>query len=49
MDAGRTRRVMERGQALRIMHALRVQLSWTHFQSVIYMDDPLKRDFYAEM
>lgn len=33
----------------RIVHALRAQLSWTHFKSVIYMDDPLKRDFYAEM
>jgi predicted nuclease of restriction endonuclease-like (RecB) superfamily len=25
------------------------QLSWTHFQKIIYLDDPLKRDFYAEM
>ena len=33
----------------RIVHALRAQLSWTHFKSVIYLDDPLKRDFYAEM
>lgn len=33
----------------RIVHALRAQLSWTHFKSVIYIDDPLKRDFYAEM
>lgn len=33
----------------RIVHALRAQLSWTHFRSIIYMDDPLKRDFYAEM
>jgi predicted nuclease of restriction endonuclease-like (RecB) superfamily len=24
-------------------------LSWTHFRSLIYLDDPLKRDFYAEM
>lgn len=33
----------------RIVHALRAQLSWTHFKSIIYIDDPLKRDFYAEM
>ena len=32
-----------------IVHALRGQLSWTHFRQVIYLDDPLKRDFYAEM
>jgi predicted nuclease of restriction endonuclease-like (RecB) superfamily len=24
-------------------------LSWTHFKSIIYLDDPLKRDFYAEI
>lgn len=33
----------------RIVHALRAQLSWTHFKAIIYFDDPLKRDFYAEM
>ena len=32
-----------------IVSALRRQLSWTHFRSLIYIDDPLKRDFYAEM
>jgi predicted nuclease of restriction endonuclease-like (RecB) superfamily len=32
-----------------IVSALRRQLSWTHFRTVIYIDDPLKRDFYAEM
>ena len=32
-----------------IVSALRRQLRWTHFQSIIYLDDPLKRDFYAEM
>lgn len=32
-----------------IVHALSRQLSWTHFRSIIYLDDPLKRDFYAEM
>ncbi|HPD16538.1 MAG TPA: PDDEXK nuclease domain-containing protein [Planctomycetota bacterium] len=33
----------------RIVSALRRQLSWTHFKQIIYLDDPLKRDFYAEM
>jgi predicted nuclease of restriction endonuclease-like (RecB) superfamily len=32
-----------------IVAALIRQLSWTHFRTVIYIDDPLKRDFYAEM
>ena len=32
-----------------IVAALVRQLSWTHFRTVIYIDDPLKRDFYAEM
>jgi predicted nuclease of restriction endonuclease-like (RecB) superfamily len=32
-----------------IVSALRRQLTWSHFKTVIYLDDPLKRDFYAEM
>ena len=32
-----------------IVSALRRQLGWTHFKSIIYLDDDLKRDFYAEM
>lgn len=32
-----------------IVSALRRQLAWTHFKRLIYMDDPLKREFYAEM
>ncbi len=32
-----------------ILSALRRELSWTHFKQIIYLDDPLKRDFYAEM
>ena len=32
-----------------IVSALRRQLAWTHFKQLIYLDDPLKRDFYAEM
>ncbi len=33
----------------KILAALRRQLSWTHFKSLIPLKDPLKRDFYAEM
>lgn len=32
-----------------IVYALRRQLSWTHFRSLMYLNDPLKRDFYTEM
>ena len=32
-----------------IVSALRTQLSWTHFRELIAIDDPLKREFYAEM
>ncbi len=32
-----------------IVYALRRQLTWTHIRSIIYMDDPLKREFYIEM
>lgn len=34
---------------LRIVQSLTGQLSWTHFMAILYLDDPLKRDFYAEM
>ena len=34
---------------LEIVHALSAQLSWTHLRRIIYLDEPLKRDFYAEM
>ena len=34
---------------IEIVSALRRQLSWTHFKTIIYLDDPLKRDFYAEL
>jgi predicted nuclease of restriction endonuclease-like (RecB) superfamily len=33
----------------KIVAALRRQLGWTHFKAIIPIDDPLKRDFYAEM
>ena len=32
-----------------ILSSLRRELSWTHFRTLIYLDDPLKRDFYCEM
>ena len=32
-----------------IVYALSRKLSWTHFRTIIYLDDQLKRDFYAEM
>jgi predicted nuclease of restriction endonuclease-like (RecB) superfamily len=34
---------------MEIVSALLRQLSWSHFLSLIYLDDPLKRDFYAAM
>ncbi|MDD4888843.1 MAG: PDDEXK nuclease domain-containing protein [Phycisphaerae bacterium] len=33
----------------RSVSALRRQLSWTHLREIIYLPDPLQRDFYAEM
>jgi predicted nuclease of restriction endonuclease-like (RecB) superfamily len=33
----------------KILHTLCAKLSWSHFRRIIYLDDPLKRDFYAEM
>lgn len=33
----------------KILDAVRPELSWTHLRSIIYMDDPLKREFYTEM
>ncbi len=32
-----------------IVSALQRELSWSHFKEIIYIDDPLKRDFYAQM
>ena len=33
----------------KIVAALRRQLGWTHFKSLIPIEDPLKREFYAQM
>ena len=32
-----------------ILQALCAKLSWSHFKDLIYIQDPLKREFYAEM
>jgi predicted nuclease of restriction endonuclease-like (RecB) superfamily len=32
-----------------ILQTLCAKLSWSHFKDIIYINDPLKRDFYAEM
>ncbi|OGP88607.1 MAG: hypothetical protein A2157_04580 [Deltaproteobacteria bacterium RBG_16_47_11] len=36
-------------QGEKILHTLCAKLSWSHFRLIIYLDDDLKRDFYAEM
>lgn len=33
----------------RILHTLCAKLGWSHFRQIIQFDEPLKRDFYAEM
>jgi hypothetical protein len=42
-------RFAERFPDEEIVSALRRQLTWTHFRELIAIDDPLKREFYAEM
>ncbi|MGV2289531.1 PDDEXK nuclease domain-containing protein [Trinickia sp. YCB016] len=32
-----------------ILSAVRRELSWTHLKALIYIDDPIKRDFYLEL
>ena len=32
-----------------ILSALRRELSWTHVKTLMYLDDPIKRDFYLEL
>ena len=36
-------------QDVEIFHALRGKLSWTHFQTLMYVENPLAREFYASM
>ena len=31
------------------LHALCANFGWSHFRQLVHMDEPLKRDFYAEM
>jgi hypothetical protein len=42
-------RFVDRFPNREIVSALSRQLGWTHFRALIYIDDPLKREFYAEM
>ena len=37
------------GSDKKIVHALSAQLIWTHFREIIYLDNSLQRDFYAEI
>ena len=34
---------------IEIVHALRGQLSWTHFKALIALENPIKREFYATL
>jgi hypothetical protein len=36
-------------EAEEIVYALSRQLSWTHLHSLIYIDDPLKGEFYRNV
>jgi predicted nuclease of restriction endonuclease-like (RecB) superfamily len=42
-------RFAEMFQDEQIVSTLWRQLSWSHFKAIIYLKDPLQRDFYAEM
>ena len=42
-------RTAETFQDREIFYALSRELSWTHIRSIIYIDEPLKRDFYIEL
>ena len=42
-------RVAETIPDRKILYSLRRELSWTQIRSCIYIDDPLKRNFYIEM
>ena len=36
-------------QDIEIVYALRIQLTWTHIRSIMFIEDDLKRLFYLEM
>lgn len=42
-------RVAETFPDAETLSALRRELSWTHIKTLMYVDDPLKRDFYAQL
>jgi len=42
-------RFAETLQDREIVYALSRQLSWTHFRQIIYLADPLQREFYTQM
>ncbi len=42
-------RIAETIQDKEILYALSRELSWTHIRTIMYIDDPIKRDFYFEM
>ena len=42
-------RIAEAFPEKQIVYTLCTQLSWSHLRILIFMDDPLKRDFYIEM
>jgi predicted nuclease of restriction endonuclease-like (RecB) superfamily len=42
-------RFAEAFPSVEIVSALLRQLSWTHFKAIIYLKDPIQRDFYAQM
>jgi predicted nuclease of restriction endonuclease-like (RecB) superfamily len=42
-------RLAETFPDVEILHALRAKLGWTHFRTIIWLDDALKREFYGEM
>jgi predicted nuclease of restriction endonuclease-like (RecB) superfamily len=42
-------RFAERIPERKIVSAMRREFTWTHIKSLIYIEDPLKRDFYIEI
>ena len=36
-------------QDITILHAVSAKLSWTHLRNIIYIDNPIKREFYIQM
>ena len=36
-------------QDITIVHTVCAQLSWSHLKNIIYIEDPIKREFYIQM